>query len=87
MTYVNYNRHGQNIGHNSIVPCNVAVDGHVVTYQGDMSQKTADLANEQNLISHTVAGEYGTLHCVSPDAAQRVADLLAANPNYPRWGA
>lgn len=84
MTYVNYNRYGQNIGHNSIVPHGIAVNGSIVTYHGNMSRKTADLANEQNLISRTVTGEYGTLHCVSPYAAQRVADLLAANQNYPR---
>ena len=87
MSYVNYNRHGQNIGHNSVAPHNVVINGHVVTFQGDMNQKTVDLANEQNLISHTVTGEYGTLYCTSPEAAQQVADMLVSNPNYQRGGA
>jgi len=87
MQYVNYNAHGQNIGHNSTVPHAIAVDDVVVTFAGTMSRKTADLANRQNLISHTVTGQYNTLYCTSEAAALALAQLLALNPNYERSGA
>lgn len=87
MNYVNYNRHGQNIGHNSIAPHDITVTGPIVTFSGNMSRKTADMANKQNLVSHTVIGDYGTLYCTSAEAAQRMATLLAENPNYERSGA
>lgn len=87
MQYVNYNAHGQNIGHNSTVPHAINGDGTVVTFAGTMSKKTADLANRQNLISHTVVGQHNTLYCTSETAARQVAQLLALNPNYERSGA
>lgn len=79
--YINRNKHGQNIGHNSLAPQNIKVEGVTVTHDGTMSRKTFDIANERGLVSHSV----GTVkHCTSPEAAQELADLLAANPNYPR---
>lgn len=87
MTYVNYNRHGQNIGHNSDVPHEITINGNKVMYKGTISQKAFDMMNERNLVSHTVTGEYDTLYCTSADAAQQVAALLAQNPNYARNGA
>lgn len=84
MSYVNYNKHGQNVGHNSLVPSKVKVDGEKVTYAGDMSKKTSDIANAKNLISHTITGQYGTAYCTSPEAAEELSKLLNENPNYQR---
>lgn len=86
-TYVNYNRHGQNVGHNSIMPHDIAVNGSAVTYKGTLSKKAFDTMNDRNLVSHTTTGEHGTLYCTSESAAEEVADILRSNPNYSRIGA
>lgn len=83
--YVNYNSLGQNIGHNSLIPHNIVINGSRVTWDGAMSKKTLDIANQKNLISHHVTGESGVV-CRTPVAAKRLAELLAENPNYARRG-
>lgn len=80
--YVNYNRQGQNIGHNSIRPHNVTVEGAVVRYEGDPSRLAWETVND--LVSHTIVGQEGTLYCVSEEAAEQVAQVLRENPNYKR---
>lgn len=85
MYYVNYNLHGQNVGHNSLVPHNINANGSTVSFEGVMSKKTFDTINDEGLVSHHVTGETPhKLYCQSEDAAQRVAKLLQENPNYRR---
>lgn len=80
-TYVNYNKHGQNVGHNSIKPHNIAVSGTMITFDGQMSKRTFDTINAKNLVSHSVDT---TLYANSEDDAKEVANLLEQNPNYSR---
>lgn len=85
MYYVNYNKHGQNIGHNSLVPRNIQVDGSTVSFEGTMSEKTSDTIIAESLVSHHVTGKTPLkLYCQDEDAARRVAKLLRENPNYSR---
>lgn len=81
--YVNYNRHGQNIGHNSIMPYNIQQDGCNVTFSGQMSQKTFDIINSKGLISHSVVGSDIRV-CPSRNHAEQLVELLEENPNYKR---
>lgn len=80
-TYVNYNRHGQNVGHNSIKPYNINVDGVEVSFDGQMSKKVFDTINQKNLVSHSIGT---TLYANTEADAQEVATLLEQNPNYSR---
>lgn len=84
--YVNYNRFGQRIGTNSRKPVVRSINGNCVSYDGDIAQKATDQMNAAGLVSHTVVGQFDTLFCVSDDAAQRVASIIAENPNYDRNG-
>lgn len=86
MYYVNYNRFGQAIGGNSRKPVIKSINGSVIDYDGDIARKASDQMNAAGLVSYTVTGQYGTLVCTSPEAAQLVADIIAENPNYGRNG-
>ncbi len=80
-TYVNYNKHGQNVGHNSVKPHNINVDGVEVSFDGQMSKKVFDTINQKNLVSHSIGT---TLYANTEADAMEVATLLEQNPNYSR---
>ena len=86
MLYVNYNKYGQAVGRGSIAPHDIQVSGAVVSYSGEMSEKSFEIL--QPFVSHSIVGDkQQRLYCHSAEAALAAAAILAENPNYARNGA
>ena len=66
-------------GVNKVRPTNIQAQSTTVTFDGQMSKKTFDTINEQNLVSHSLTGATNELHCTSERAAARVVNMLAKN--------
>ncbi len=82
MYYVDYSKEGNVVNRNAIVPTNVKAEGSVVSFDGNISRKASREISD--LVAFTKIGESGKLYCVSEDAAEKVAQIIAENPRYER---